>query len=214
MYLNPDQFCLCLQDHRTRIAVFLSICRSECAAPRDLCSLQAHGKTLQLSGHGAEVFSGSHHGSAASPKGEGFPFTSVISHRDAALPQSLHTLASWGTRSVYYFTLMLSTIKFPLGAGTEPCSRNRQCDPLCSQLFFRHSPVQALCTPTLFVPRCLCCADSMWFFSFPGDSSPNGVDRRNRCAPLSSSSWYSRGSHLLQKVKMTTAGSNFLNPLP
>lgn len=129
-------------------------------APQDLCSLQAHGKTLQLSGHGAEVFPGSHHSSAASPKGKGFPFTSVISHGDAALPQSLHTLASQDIRSVYYVTLVLSMIKFPLGAGTEPCSSNRQCDPpllpaflqafsCASSLHHNHSSLSVPCSHTV-----------------------------------------------------------------
>lgn len=84
MYLKPNQFCLCLQNHGSWIAVFLTICSSACAAPQDVPPLEAHRKTLQLSGHGAALRSPQGCTVALQPsplQGKGFPFTSVISHR-------------------------------------------------------------------------------------------------------------------------------------
>jgi len=58
------------------------------------------------------------------------------------------------------------------------------CEPLCSQLFFWHSPVPALRTPTWFIPPCLCCAAALWvFFSFAGDNCPKGVVRKEWMFP-------------------------------
>lgn len=55
MYLKPEQFCLCLQNHGIWIVIFLTIFRSVCAAPQGLQSLKAHRKTLQLSGQGTAL---------------------------------------------------------------------------------------------------------------------------------------------------------------
>ena len=99
MYLKPDQFWLCLQNHGMWIAVFLTILRSACTAPQDLGSLEAHRKTLQLSGHGAVLRCSQDCTVALQPsplKRKGFPFTSVIRHREcSAAPKPPHTCIPW-----------------------------------------------------------------------------------------------------------------------
>lgn len=81
------------------IAIFLTIRRLACVAPQDLRSLEAHRKTLQLSGHGAELRypQGC---TVAAPKREGLSFHCCDEPRGVVLPQSLHALASHAAKSV------------------------------------------------------------------------------------------------------------------
>lgn len=72
----------------------------------------------------------SHECSAAFPPERAF-LLPLRETQGVALPQSLHTLASHDAGSVYYLMLMFSMIKFPLGAGTEPCSINKKCEQRC-----------------------------------------------------------------------------------
>lgn len=128
--------------------------------------------TLWLSGHNAVLKSFQDCTVALQPSPQqGFPSIFVQLHLVTPDPCII---------SCWCFPWLNSHLKLALSPASV--SNDAACEPLCSQLFFRYFPLQALYTSTLLIPCCLCCAATMWF-GFVFSLQKRTVSGRNRCSP-------------------------------